>query len=354
MSKSLSCQSDSWLWLGAIVALVVCGSVKADDTHVGSLERYHFEQPMMGTIVVIEVYADSEAAANTAATAAFDRMESLVDVLSDYDAESEIRRLGARSGPGQPVAVSDELWHVLNRSTEFAELSEGAFDVTIGPCVALWRDARRRHRMPLPQQVAEARERVGWQLIRFDPCRQAVELLHTEMQLDLGGIAKGYIADEGLKTLTEMGLGRAMVDAGGDIVCGAAPPEADGWSIGVAPLDDPEGAPSRFLLLEHAAVATSGDAYRYYEIDGVRYSHLIDPATGLGVTISSSVTVVAPDGITADALASAVSVLGPTRGLELAEGLEQVEAYIVSIDTASELPVACETSGFDELTSKSR
>lgn len=338
------------LLLGGILALLSQGIAFAGEVADGTLERFYFEQPLMGTNVSVVVYAPDEASANTAAEAAFRRMESLVLVLSDYDPESEVRRLCANSRPGHPVTVSDELWFVLNRSVAVSELTDGAFDVTIGPCVALWRDARRRHRLPLPEQLARARERVGWELLRMDACRHTVELLQPEMQIDLGGIAKGYIADEGLAVLKEHGIEQAMIDAGGDIVCGKAPPGTEGWRIGIAPLEDPDGAPSRFLILEDASVATSGDAYRFFEIDGVRYSHLIDPATCLGVTISSSVTVVAEDGITADALASAVSVLGPERGLELVSGLSKIEAHVVTLDRANEQPIAVETPGFEGLT----
>ncbi len=342
------------LLVGGIVGLLSHAPAFAGEGQDGPLERFSFEQPLMGTNVSIAVYAPDEASANTAADAAFERMESLVNVLSDYDSESEVRRLCATSGPGNPVAVSDELWFVLERSVEVSNLSDGAFDVTIGPCVELWRDARRRHRLPLPEQLASARECVGWELVRMDACRQTVELLQSNMRIDLGGIAKGYIADEGLEVLREHGFDHAMIDAGGDIVCGMAPPGTRGWRIGIAPLNDPEGTPSRFLLLEDAAVATSGDAYRYFEIDGVRYSHLIDPSTCLGVTTSSSVTVVAEDGITADAMASAISVLGPDRGFVLVADLNRVEAYVVTINRSTDQPLAVETPGFSGLVEGAR
>ncbi len=302
----------------------------------------------MGTYVSITVYAPDEAAANTASEAVFARMQALVDIMSDYDADSEVRRLCATSGPGSPVAVSEELWCVLSRSLEVAEQSEGAFDVTIGPCVELWRDARRRRRLPLPEQLSTARERVGWEMVHLNGDCRTVELERTDMQIDLGGIAKGYIADESLRVLRELGFEHSMVAIAGDIVCGSAPPDADGWRIGIAPLGDPEGTPERYLLLENAAVSTSGDAYRFVEIDGVRYSHLINPATGMGLTQSSSVTVVGPNGLTIDPLASAISILGPERGLEFASQLDEIEAYIVTLDPETGDPVSVETDGFSE------
>ena len=149
------------------------------------------------------------------------------------------------------------------------------------------------------------------------------------MRLDLGGIAAGYAADEALTALNQKGVTRAMIDASGDIVVGDPPPGTEGWRIGIAPLTDPKGPPSRFLLLKNASVTTSGDAFQHVEFGGKRYSHIVDPRTGLGLTDQSSVTVVARDGTTADSLATAVSVLGPTRGLELIERTAGAAALIV-------------------------
>jgi thiamine biosynthesis lipoprotein len=149
------------------------------------------------------------------------------------------------------------------------------------------------------------------------------------MRLDLGGIAKGFATDEALAALARNGIDRAMVNASGDMSLGAPPPGSEGWKIGIAPLDADE-PPSRFLRLERCGVATSGDLWQFVEINGRRYSHILDPRTGMGLTERSSVTVVAPDGITADSLASAVSVLGPDRGLLLAEETEGASALVVT------------------------
>lgn len=339
-------------WLPTLMrgiwGLLSCGLVVADEAPTAPLARYQFSQPLMGTYVSVTVYAPDEAAANTASEAVFARMQALVDIMSDYDAGSEVRRLCTTSGPGTPVSVSDELWTVLTRSREVSEQSDGAFDVTIGPVVELWRDARRRRRLPLPEQLAPALERVGWEMVRLDHEHQTVELARDDMQIDFGGIAKGYIADESLRLLRELGYEHSMVAIAGDISCGAAPPDAEGWRIGIAPLDDPEATPERYVLLQNAAVSTSGDAYRFVEIDGVRYSHLIDPSTGIGLTQSSSVTVIGSNGLTIDPLASAISILGPERGLEFAAQLDEIEAYIVTLDPETGKPVSVETDGFGE------
>lgn len=273
----------------------------------------------MGVSFRLVLYAPDEASANKAAQAALERVGYLNTLMSDYDSESELMRLCRNSSSGSPVRVSSELFFVLQRSLEMSRLSLGAFDITVGPAVRLWRRARRRHELPSTERLDAARQLVGYQMVRLDAQRQTVELAHPGMRLDLGGIAKGYAADEALKVLKSHGIGRAMIDASGDIVLGDPPPGEHGWRIGIAPLESPEAEPSRFLVLNNASVATSGDAFQHVEIDGVRYSHIIDPKTGLGLTRPASVTVIAADGITSDSLASAVNVLGPEKGLALVE-----------------------------------
>ena len=292
------------------------------------LGRFQFTRTEMAVPIKIVLYATDGVAASKAAEAAFSRIHQLNAILSDYDPQSELRRLGRAATGGKAVPVSEELWRVLSQAQELSRRSEGAFDVTVGPVVRLWRRARRRHQLPSAQRLQSARELVGYRLIRLDSRQRAVELLKPGMQLDLGGIAKGYVVDEALAVLRKLGINRALVDAGGDIVLGDSPPGRSGWRIGVARLQS-DGPPNRVVLLSRAAIATSGDTWQYVEIDGRRYSHIVDPRTGLGLTDHSSVTIVAPNGILADALASAVSVLGPKQGLELIEKTPRCAALIV-------------------------
>jgi thiamine biosynthesis lipoprotein len=173
-----------------------------------------------------------------------------------------------------------------------------------------------------------ARALVGRHLVRLDPEHRTVELMKPDMRLDLGGIAKGYAVDQALAVLRKHGITRALVDAGGDIGLGDPPPAKRGWLIGVSPLE-PGDPPSRFLWLSRVAIATSGDTRQFVQLDGVRYSHIVDPRTGLGLTDHSMVTIIAPDCTAADALASAVSVLGPKRGLKLVDATPGTAAFIV-------------------------
>jgi len=300
----------------------------------------------MAVPVKIVLYAPDKSVAEAAAEAAFRRIRELNGILSDYDPASELRRLGDTSEPGKPVAVGDELWRVLSHAQSLSERSAGAFDVTVGPMVRLWSRARRRKRLPSPERLESARKLVGYQLVRLHPKSQSVELLKPGMRLDLGGIAKGYAIDEALATLRRNGVTRALVDAGGDIRLGAPPPDRPGWLIGVAALE-PDAPPSRYLWLADRAIATSGDTWQFVEIEGRRYSHLVDPRTGIGLTDHSSVTVVAGDGITADGLASAVSVLGPEKGLKLIEDTPDTAAFIVRAP-AGQVEV-CESSRWKHL-----
>jgi thiamine biosynthesis lipoprotein len=223
--------------------------------------------------------------------------------------------------------VSADLFRVLLCSQELAAKTGGAFDVTCGPVVRLWRRARRTGEAPDQTRLAEALELVGHDKLRLDPKARSVALAKPGMQLDLGGIGKGFAADEALAELRRFGVRSALVAAGGDIAVGDPPPGERGWRISIAPLA-PDGA-SPQLLLRDAGVSTSGDAEQFVEIDGVRYSHIVDPRTGLGVRGQSRVTVVAPDATTSDGLATAISVLGQDEGLRLADATTGVAAMFV-------------------------
>jgi thiamine biosynthesis lipoprotein len=294
-----------------------------------ALTRFEFVETHMGSPFKIVLYTSDEATARQASRAAYERIARLDQLLSDYNPESELMRLCDRAG-GPPVAVSDELFDILEQSQAMWRRSQGAFDVTVGPVVRLWRRARRTRKMPDAVSLARALALVGGDKVRLDPSAHTVQLLAAGMKLDLGGIAKGYAAGEAIAVLKRQGIPRALVAGAGDIVVGEAPPDADGWTIGIAPLKAPGTAPSpRFLSLTNVAVSTSGDAEQFVELDGKRYSHIVDPRTGVGLVDRSTVTVVARDGATADGLDTAISVLGPERGIPLVEEIEGTAALMV-------------------------
>ena len=283
-----------------------------------SLQRFSFSEPHMGTLFKVVLYAPDEATAKKAAAAAFARVAELNRIMSDYLPDSELMRLCKKAG-GPPVEVSTELFDILQKAEKFSELTGGAFDVSVSPVVRLWRRARRSGQLPDPQELRKALALIDYQKIRLDPKGHTVQLLLAGMLLDLGSIAKGYAADAALEVLRRQGLPRALVAAGGDIAVGAAPPEARAWKIGIAPLKNPEAEPTRYLYLTNAGVSTAGDSEQFVEIEGKRYSHIIDPKTGLGLVGRRSVTVVAANTTTSDALDTAIAVMGQQRGLEFAE-----------------------------------
>jgi thiamine biosynthesis lipoprotein len=314
-----------------MLAGVVVGILFAADA-----ERFTFQEPHMGTRFSIQVYAPpgtkGEALARAAAREAFARVAELNSIMSDYDPKSELMRLCAQAG-GDPVKVSGPLFTVLARAQQVSADSEDAFDVTIGPVVALWRKARKNARLPDAETLRAARALVNWKNVVLDAKRQTVHLRQKGMRLDLGGIAKGYAADEMLAVLKKHGLSRALVAAGGDLRAGDAPPGKEGWTVAILPLEAKGEAKKegpRYLALVNAAVSTSGDAEQFVEIEGVRYSHIVDPRTGLGLRGRTSATVVAPDGITSDSLATALAILGPKDGFALLAKTKGVSGRLVT------------------------
>jgi thiamine biosynthesis lipoprotein len=285
----------------------------------------------MGTQARIVVYAPDAAAASRASDAAFARIRELDEIMTDYRPTSELMLLCRQAGQGSQK-ISDDLYGVLSRAQEIARRTGGAFDVTVGPVVRLWREARRRKTLPDPERLASARDLVGFDKLRLDSGQQTAWLLRPGMLLDLGGIAKGYAADQALAVLKSHGIRSALVAIGGDIAVSSPPPDRKGWKIAIAPLDSSDQEPTRLLLLHDRGVSTSGDREQFVEIGGKRYSHIVNPRTGIGLEGRSSVTVVAPDATTSDSFATALSVLDPAQGLKLVKSTPRLGALIVQQD----------------------
>ena len=261
----------------------------------------------MGVAVRLVLHADDPQLAATAARAAFERMSALEAILSDYQPQSELRTL--MRNPGVWVPASGVLFEVLERSVEVARLTDGAFDPTVGPLVALWRRARDSGDGWVASQAEldSARARVGWWKVELDSATGSVRI-EPGVMLDLGGVAKGYILAEVAGVLRELGVRRFLVEAGGDIVVGEPPPGRSGWSIAV------RGADSAFAQragsLVNAALSTSGGSVQYVEVAVQRYSHVINPTVGTGAAHGDTWHVIHPDAATADALATALSASG--------------------------------------------
>jgi FAD:protein FMN transferase len=283
----------------------------------------------MGTLARIVLYDTDARQASTNAATAFARISELDARFSDYRSDSELSRL-TQNAPGTAIPVSDDLFALLMDAQAMAARSSGAFDITVGPLSSLWRRARRQGQLPPAAELTAARGRAGFGLLRLDAERHTVTLAREGMRLDPGGIAKGFAADAALNELRHRGVDRALVAVGGDLAIGAPPPDRSGWEVTLAGIDVGEPAPGSPLLLHDVGVSTSGDAEQWVVVDGTRYSHIVDPRTGLGVTGRSSVSVVAREATTSDMLATAVSVLGPERGLALVETIPGSAALIGS------------------------
>lgn len=275
-----------------------------------SLKRYEFTEPHMGTSFRIILYAEDSTKASTAVRAAFLRIEELNQCMSDYLPDSELNLLSKKSGSKERIKVSDDLWRVLRKARFFSKKSRGAFDITIGPLSKLWRRAMRKVSFPEQDKLDKANALVGYKHIRLHKRTQSVRLLKTGIKLDLGGIAKGFAVEQALEVLQEAGFNRSLVDGGGDISLGDPPPQVEGWKIEIPAYSFPKDQMKEYLQLENCSIATSGDTYKYIELDGIRYSHIIDPRTGLGISKRRMLTVIAQAGMTADALASTLSIQG--------------------------------------------
>ena len=320
-------------WAAALLLSVLGLSVRAQES---SLQRFEYRQTRMGMAVRIVLYAPNDSVALRAGRAAYRRMTALEKIFSSYRATSELNRLCERAVEG-PVRVSTPLFTALQHAQQLARRSNGAFDATARPYFDLWANARTTGTLPDSSTLQRAERRVGWSKIDLNEQRQTVQLRADSMQLSLGGIAKGYILDQALDTLRALNVSRALIEAGGDLVVGRPPPSQAGWTVhlpGTGP-----NAPPQPLRLTDAAVSTSGSTYQSVVIDGTRYSHVVDPRTGIGLTHHLLVTIIAEKGVTADGLATTVSVLGSSPGRAfLDKYYPKVTAYIRSHPEATSSP----------------
>lgn len=279
------------------------------------LKRVERQKPCMGTTLRLVAHGWPENAVVDAMEQAFARAEALNRKLSDYLSDSELMRLCARAGQPDPVPVSPELFEVLQAAQAMSVKTDGAFDVTVGQLTREWRLARKSFRLPDEGILAKGREVVGYRKIELTETN-SVRLRTPGMRLDLGGIAKGYTADEVLKVLKQAGFPRALVALGGDLVAGDAPPDKPAWDVELIDLPGDKGGKRRIPLVNHA-VSTSGDLEQFLEINGVRYGHILDPRTGLGTTDRAAATVIAPKGMDADSLTKACCLLPAEKALEV-------------------------------------
>jgi len=296
-------------------------------------KRFEFTSVHMGTEWKIVAYATDEKTADAATEAAFKRVAELDNVMSDYNPKSELMKLCASNdaAPGKPIGVSDDLLKVLTLAQGVSEQTDGAFDCTVGPLVKLWRTARKTKQLPKADELKAAKELVGYKMLTLDAKAKAVTLSKANMRIDLGGIGKGFATDEAMGVLKAKGIKSALIAASGDITVSDAPADKDAWVVDIAPLT--KDGPKRTLKLVNASVSTSGDLFQHVEIDGVRYSHVLDPKTGIGLTGRRSATVIAPKGWQADALTKGASILPADKLVKLIDGIDGAAAFVAVKET---------------------
>jgi len=264
----------------------------------------------MGSPFKIIIYADNDSIANKAAQGAFKRIEDLNASLSDYRDDSEINAVSAQSGTDQWIPVSKDLFDILYISDDISKKTNGAFDATLGPIVQEWRRATRKGYFPDSALIKNALSKTGYLKIKFDTSTQSIQLPVKGMRLDIGGLGKGYAADEAVKILKKYGIKSAMIDAGGKLALMDPPPGEKGWKIVIS-----SGRDSiETIEYSNVGMATSGPTYRYLDYKGKRYSHIVDPKTGIGLLYHVRTTVISPTSVEADALATAFSVSGIKEG----------------------------------------
>lgn len=271
-------------------------------------QRQEFFHPQMGTLFQVILYAKDTVQGKQIAKQLFDRIDTLNAIFSDYVENSEINRLSASAGTGQKIKVSPEMWRLIGHSQRIARQSNGAFDLSIGPLSKLWRRAFRQSRFPDMAEINAARNKINYRFIQRYPLSKKIRLAETGMRLDAGGIAKGFAVDECFKIFRKAGISSALVAAGGDIRVGAAPPDKAAWIISSKGVNKNAETVDVELSLVHEAVSTSGDTYRFLDWEGQRYSHIIDPRTGLGIQHRQFSRLTGPKATLTDALATAINV----------------------------------------------
>ena len=294
-------------------------------------KKYSFMQPEMGSPFTIVLYSTDSLKANDAASSIFRMVDTLNWIYSDYLPGSELNLLCAQAGTGKWIPVSETLFSILTKAYQASRASRGRFDITLSPVIRLWRTARRGKRLPDPDSLAAALRLTGYKLMQLDPVHRTVRLQKRGMQLDLGGIAKGDVAQKAAARLREQAFPFSLIDAGGDIMAGDVPPGVLGWHVAIN-LPETESLMDRQLLLRNTAVTTSGDLYQYLEVNGIRYSHIIDPLTGRALTNARNVTVISRNGANADWLTKACSIMPVNEALQLIKRFPSTEVQIGMIE----------------------
>ncbi len=318
----------SFLWLTLLsISFLCCPDlpVQAASPHVVKRGQMH-----MGTLVFLTAVAADERQAHDAIDKGFAEIHRLEEILSTWIPGSELSRINAAAGQ-RAVAAGLETLELLERSLEMARLTEGGFNIAIGPAVEAW-NVSREGRIPRQGELDAARPLMDLSAIHVDREAGTVYLARSGMRVDIGGIGKGYAADFAARVMREAGASAGVVAISGDIKTFGRLPDGQRFTFGIQHPRKENGITIGQLELEDEAVSTAGDYQRYFEKDGIRYHHILDPQTLQPARRSQSVTVVAETGVLADGLDTGIFVMGPEKGMALIERLPGVEGVIVAAD----------------------
>jgi len=294
-----------------------------------ALHKFTYQQALMGTRFYITLYAEDQKKAVLAATEAFQLAADVNRACSDYDVTSELMQLNAAPAH-QAVTLSPLLFDVLDEALHIAKQTEGAYDPTLGHHSYNWRMARKKRVLPTPEKIAKAIASSGWQHVQLDPNNLTATKKMGDMRLDLGGMAKGYAADIMLDSFQNYHITRASVTAGGEVRLGDPPPGQTGWKVTLKTLDENHQVSPEIIKLSNCAISTSGDIHQSITIGGQRYSHIVHPKTGLGLTQRISATIIGKQATITDALATAYCVF-PTLNIP------EVQALVIQINSDGEM-----------------
>jgi FAD:protein FMN transferase len=283
---------------------------------------------IMGTRITVELWADDEQKANRAIDALLDEMRHIDDSMSTYKPTSEVSQVNARAADG-PMKISKELFDLLATAKQYSVLTDGAFDITYASVGYLYDFPKHVH--PDDAQIDKALPAVNYRHVLLDPKNHTVQFSQKGVRIDLGGIAKGYSVDKGIEVLQSFGFTRAYVSAGGDSrIIGDR--FGKPWLVGIRDPRKGEGSVITKIPLTDAAISTSGDYERFFEENGVRYHHIIDPRTGHSASKVRSATVIGPYATRTDGLSKTAFVLGPERAMEIYNRIDDIDAIIVKLD----------------------
>lgn len=295
-------------------------------------EKFARELPKMNTLVRITVYGTDREKAEKGLDAAFERIDGVEKLMSAYKEESEVSCIN-REAAHKPVPISGETFNLIEKSIEISRKTKGAFDITVGPLLQLWKSAGEKGVLPFEEELAAAKERVGYENMELNREAKTLRFKKEGMRIDLGGIAKGYAIDCAIQTLRQMGFDSALVDAGGDCYAMGSVGKRDGWDIGVQkPIrrGDPSQPPALActIRVKDMAVVSSGNYERYVEIGENRYSHIVDPRTGMALSEGLvQVTLIGGDATTADAFCTALMVMGTDKAQTFINTYPEFEAF---------------------------